>query len=764
MKTQSTINVETLIPSSLLEEEHSDNESMSNNSFEEKNPLFKDASQKNISDNVNHIFLLFYNILQDEKDNNLEKHNTNQNIELKTNNKQDILLNDLQKPQKDDIQLNQSLDLNAFFKNSNEKEINFNNNIFFNSNPSIKNGIKGNIQINGTKKVNGIKEKKGINGNNYINGLNNINEKNIFNGINGFSNFDFTSQIKSDFKDNIDFLNNINLQNINLFNPSYININEINGNIGNIGFFQNQNHNQNLNPNNLINFNNNNIKNINNFNNNINHIKNINNIQNINNTNNINNVIFTNNFTNFNISPLDKNQILMINNLNKDINNISSINGQFFNNIFNNDKLNQINNLNIYNNINDDYFDNLKLDNYKSYKSLKDMDKNQNNIKNNSMLFFDRKKNNKKKSYLFQNETNKEKDIRDFKRFCDGIKSPLHDYICSQIGSRIMQKYLNRFPPFIITNLIEKINIYFEKIMCDIYGNYFSQKLYSISSIEQRRMILNSMKDIFINVSKNAAGAHVVQSIIELAETKEEKDIIMDYVKNHEMELALHPEGTHVLQKIVQIFAENERQHLTDILCTSINVNNLCQDLKGISVIKRLISFNKEVMNRVKLVDAFLPNVLEISKSSSGSYIIQFLIEQWGIDISLKIIHFCILNFEAFAINKHSANLINKIILICLKRNSMIRSYSSNSNNNINIMNCNEIIIINALKGIILEPNKVINVYKNKYGKALIIKIRNLFTNNENQKLQLFIKSLENTPNYSETKKYKIYIEIFESQ
>ena len=59
MKTQSTINIETLIPSSLLEEEHSDNESMSNNSFEENNPLFKDASHKNISENVNHTFLFF---------------------------------------------------------------------------------------------------------------------------------------------------------------------------------------------------------------------------------------------------------------------------------------------------------------------------------------------------------------------------------------------------------------------------------------------------------------------------------------------------------------------------------------------------------------------------------------------------------------------------------------------------------------------------------------------------------------------------------
>ena len=645
--------------------------------------------------------------------------------------------------------------------------------LFF-QNPDIStNGVKG---TNGTDKgiqiTNVVKDKNGINGKKLKNGFQNLNIKNNNNitnnlngnilpkGVNDFSRFNFNEKSTNCFKDNINFLNNLNLQNINILSPSFNNINENNTN----DIYPSKN--------NSINLQNdyNSIKSLNNFNSNINNINSINNINNINNTNNINNVIFTNNFTNFNISSLDENKLQMLKNINKnnismknvninELNNISDFNGNKFNN-----NLNNIQNINIYKTIshfNDDYFNDFKP--YSNTLSLKDIE-NQINIKNNSLLFFDRKKNNKKKNSLFQNETNKEKDIRDFKRFCEGLKSPLPDYICSQIGSRIMQKYLNRFPPFIITNLIEKINIYFERIMCDVYGNYFSQKLYSISSIEQRRMILNSMKDIFINVSENAAGAHVAQSIIELAETKEEKDIIMDYTKDHEMELALHQEGTHVLQKIIQIFAENERQGLTDVLCININVNTLCQDLKGISVIKRLISFNKEKMNRIKLVEAFYPNIIEISKSSSGSYIIQYLIEQWGIDIGLKLIHFCILNFEAFAINKHSANLINKILLICLKRNSIIRSFNNANNININIMSCNEIIIINALKGIILEPNKIINIYKNKYGKALVIKIRKLLSIEENKKLYLLIKSLENSPNYLESKKYKIYVEIFESQ
>ena len=324
-----------------------------------------------------------------------------------------------------------------------------------------------------------------------------------------------------------------------------------------------------------------------------------------------------------------------------------------------------------------------------------------------------------------------------------------------------MQKYLNRFPTFIITSLIDKISLSFVKIICDIYGNYFFQKLYTISTKEQRCRILNYMKEIFITVSENSAGAHVVQSIIEEAESKDEKDTIMEYVKGKEMELALHEEGTHVLQKLIQIFSEKERQNLTDVLCTEKNVEKLCEDLKGISVIKRLISFNKEINNRIKLVECFYPNMLMISKSSSGSYILHYLLEQWGIDIGLKLVNYCINNFEIFSINKHSSILINKIIIMCLKKCILLLSY--NSVNNLNINNCKEILIIKAFKSKLFEPSKILSVYENRFGRALITKIRCLLTFEENKIFYLFIKSLENSQFHGKNKIYKIYVEIFNS-
>ena len=59
MKTQGKINMETLIPSSLLEEELSDNESITKIKFEDNIPNLKDASQEKEQEKVFHIFNLF---------------------------------------------------------------------------------------------------------------------------------------------------------------------------------------------------------------------------------------------------------------------------------------------------------------------------------------------------------------------------------------------------------------------------------------------------------------------------------------------------------------------------------------------------------------------------------------------------------------------------------------------------------------------------------------------------------------------------------
>ena len=332
----------------------------------------------------------------------------------------------------------------------------------------------------------------------------------------------------------------------------------------------------------------------------------------------------------------------------------------------------------------------------------------------------------KKRTSLFQNERNKEKDLRDFKRFCDGLKMPMCDYICNQIGSRIMQKYLKKFPSHIRTLLITKISPYIDKLMCDTYGNYFCQKLYKVSELHQRISILNILKNNFLTISKNKCGAHAIQSIIGEVQNIKEKNIILEYIQSHELELAYDTEGTHVLQKILSVFEEEDRVNLNKVLCDKTNLNSLCQDAKGICVIKKLIAGTKDENNKRRIVDDIYDNCIEIALSPFGNYIIQLIFEEWDINICLKLIENCLDNSFILSSQKYSSNIIVKILdLYCDDKKDEYNKYN----------------FCEKLKNIFFDEKNLSELYNNKYGRLLLNKICKLISPEEKDNLKIKFKA-----------------------
>ena len=327
----------------------------------------------------------------------------------------------------------------------------------------------------------------------------------------------------------------------------------------------------------------------------------------------------------------------------------------------------------------------------------------------------------KKRTSLFQNESNKEKDLRDFKRFCDGLKMPMNEYICNQIGSRIMQKYLKKFPSHIRTLLISKLAPYIDKLMCDTYGNYFCQKLYKVSELHQRISILNILKKNFIAISKNKCGAHAIQSIIGEIQNIKEKNIILEYIQSHELELAYDTEGTHVLQKILSVFEEEIRTDLNNVLCDKINLNSLCQDAKGICVIKKLISGTKDENNKRKIIEDIYDNCMEIALSPFGNYIIQLIFEEWDINICSKLIDNCLDNAFILSSQKYSSNILVKILeLYCIEKKDEFDKHK----------------YFEKLKNIFFDEKNFLDLFDNKYGRLLLNKICKLITPVEKEELK----------------------------
>ena len=269
MESQKAINVEKLIPSTLLEDERSDVESVSNEC--ENNEQEHNLSEVELKNNlqpaiVSHFYkLYYYNILKNENE-----------IELIKDKFNSLRLN---------LQSNQN-DLNLFPIFLNQKNENYQNKDDIDDINLMKDKYFKNLMVKDLKETNG-------------------------NGIKDFSRFNFKENKEGEnINDENDLLQNNNILDIrnnpslqNIINNNYIT--SYNGNNRpNIIF-------ENINNNPLINFQND-FNNNNNCYNNSEKINNINNYNNVNNTNNINNVIFNNNFNNFNISNFDESKLITL--------------------------------------------------------------------------------------------------------------------------------------------------------------------------------------------------------------------------------------------------------------------------------------------------------------------------------------------------------------------------------------------------------------------------------------------------------------------
>ena len=264
--------------------------------------------------------------------------------------------------------------------------------------------------------------------------------------------------------------------------------------------------------------------------------------------------------------------------------------------------------------------------------------------------------------------------------------------------------------------------------MCNTYGNYFCQKLYNISDIQQRLEILNIIKDSFLDISKNNSGAHAIQFIIGSLQAPQEKKLILEYIKFHEIELSFDQEGTHVIQKIISSFDEKEREELNNTLCDKNNLSSLCQDSKGICVIKKLILGTKDINNKIKIIEGVLNNCVEIALSPFGNYIIQIICEEWDIDICVKLIETCIENAFILSCQKYSSNIIVKIMELYLKNEKIEEKYNFGK----------------KLKDIFFNENNISDLFNNKYGRLLFNKLIKFITPEEKEFLIQKFKDKEN--------------------
>lgn len=326
----------------------------------------------------------------------------------------------------------------------------------------------------------------------------------------------------------------------------------------------------------------------------------------------------------------------------------------------------------------------------------------------------------KEKEIINNDNNNNIHTLDDFKSFLNTRMLDINHYICTQKGSKEVERYLKKCDKKCIDLLLDKIKHNLVSIMTDIYGNYFIQKIFKLSDKEQIKLITLSIQSDYVKIAKDPSGTYVLQKLLDTVTTKEEEELTIKMIENKEKEMAYDDNATHVFQKIILKVKEENRENINKFILN--DLNKLSLNSKGICIVKKFIETNSsiEIKNRIKQI--LIDNCIEISQNPYGNYFTQYVLEKWKKEECNEIITIIVNNCNSLSRQKYSSNVVDRISEIVGDdiKDIMIKEFFSSSNNTINYL-------------------------KNKYAKFVLLRFVKNLNKTQKQNVFAFCRSLLNT-------------------
>lgn len=180
--------------------------------------------------------------------------------------------------------------------------------------------------------------------------------------------------------------------------------------------------------------------------------------------------------------------------------------------------------------------------------------------------------------------------------------------------------------------------------MIDKYGNYFSQRLIQICSLNQRIALLKIICPRFVEISCYSFGTNPLQSLIEIVNLSQERDILVQCIEGNEVALSLDSMGTHVIQKFISCTSEDQRETINNNLLD--HISELINDSFGVCVMIKLMKHTTSFHLKERIsIYISKNNALSFIQGPFSNYVVQNLFNKTDIVLCKDIITVIINNF-----------------------------------------------------------------------------------------------------------------------
>lgn len=284
------------------------------------------------------------------------------------------------------------------------------------------------------------------------------------------------------------------------------------------------------------------------------------------------------------------------------------------------------------------------------------------------------------------NGTYRNNNLRKMENSSRFIDATLNDYIgniyslCKdQHGCRFLQRQLDILGKDAADIIFNETKDHTIELMTDSFGNYLIQKLIERVNLQQRIQLSTIASPHFVEIALNSHGTRALQKLIECIATSEEADIIVSSLKDSIVELSKDLNGNHVVQKCLQKLNPDDFQFIFDATCSE--CMTIATHRHGCCVLQRCLDFGtKEQCN--KLCDQLLLFVNKLTLDPFGNYVVQYIInketERNDFEYTKKIVDILKSKIAELSVHKFGSNVVEKLLRTSVVANTLIAELLNN--------------------------------------------------------------------------------------
>lgn len=256
----------------------------------------------------------------------------------------------------------------------------------------------------------------------------------------------------------------------------------------------------------------------------------------------------------------------------------------------------------------------------------------------------------------FQNEENTNENFtynqNDIINYC-------YFFCKEQFGCRLLQKIVDDNPSYASEVFYPKIRDKFTEISCELFGNYFIQKILDyikMSDLEEivERLIPNS----FRNMCLNQHGTRVIQKILGCIQTNENLiNFFIVLFTPYMNDFIFDQNASHIISKFVDCTVSPKNDFVIEFLAQKIY--DVVTQKYSCCTLQKCIQASNPIQRKI-LLHSIANSSIRMFNNQYGNYVIQYVISLCDFEINHILVLNLLSDFQTFSSMKYSSSIIEK--------------------------------------------------------------------------------------------------------